>query len=94
MGMSSRVIDTASANDPMKETAGYEEPRCNMEALFNALINAQRRHGGAQERMVIDWAGQRGKFSARRIAGQTYLVQYSVDGASDRKYLFEVNLIA
>lgn len=92
--MSSRVIDTASADDHMKETAGHKESRCDMEAIFNTLINAQRRHGGAQERTVMDWAGQRGKFSARRIAGQTYLVQYSVDDASDRKYLFEVNLIA
>lgn len=92
--MSSRAIHTLNANDYMEEHRKPREPQCDIEAVFNILINASRNNGGQTETAVINWNGKRGKFNARLIGGQTYLVQYSVDGSSGRRnHLFEVNLI-
>lgn len=93
--MSSLAIRTANINDYMEEHKEPKEPQCDIEAVFNILINASRNNGGQSEKTVINWEGRRGKFKARLIGEQTYLVQYSVDGSSgQRNHLFEVNLIA
>lgn len=93
--MSSRAIRTVNINDYMEEHKEQKEPQCDIEAVFNILINASRSNGGQSEKTVINWDGRRGKFKARLIGEQTYLVQYSVDGSSgQRNHLFEVNLIA
>jgi hypothetical protein len=75
------------------------EPDKGVETVLAAMIEAARagtqRNHAERGTEAKAWKVEGGALQARRLDDQTYLLQYRFDdGAGERNYMFEVNLIA